>query len=72
MRLALLQTGKRYIALSVNGVKHPNDFPARICAMYLVTASVDYDRLDAYAYKAKHPEGFGSLRGTFYLESFST
>lgn len=48
MQLALLQTGKRYIELSANGVNHPNDFLARICAMYLTTTLVDYDRLPRY------------------------
>ena len=44
MHRDLLQANKRYIELSANGVNHPNDFLARICAMYLTTTLIDYDR----------------------------
>lgn len=43
MHRDILEAGKRYTEISSNNVNHPNDFMARVYAMNLLSALIDYE-----------------------------
>ena len=72
MHQDLLDAGKHYTEMSSNNVNHPNDFFARVYAMNLLSALIDFEYVPAEietAYEKYISEGYNALFSDPFLRN---